>query len=198
MSLTPLPPSGLASEVLGSLAPPDPKNPERLVEFVQAVAAPAKAPAQAPEATAHLVAFKLGEELYAAPVERVTEIVRVQALTRVPQAPEHVRGVQSLRGAILPVLEVRTRLGLAPATVTPASRVVVVEGHGRLVGLLVDSVLQVSRVPRSTIKPPPPEVRSRLSEHVVGVVELGAGMALLLDLDRLLILPSAAAEVSSR
>jgi purine-binding chemotaxis protein CheW len=195
MSLPPLPACGLASEVLGSLPPPDPRDPDRLVQFVQAVAAPAHAPAPAPEAMVHLVAFRLGEELYAAPVERVTEIVRVQALTRVPQAPEHVRGVQSLRGAILPVLEVRTRLGLTPATVGPDSRVVVVEGHGRLVGLLVDAVLHVSRVPRSAVRPPPPEVRSRLCEHVVGVVPLGGQLALLLDLDKLLILPAPSAEV---
>jgi purine-binding chemotaxis protein CheW len=198
VSLPPLPASGLASEVLDRLEAPDPSDPRRLVEFVKAVAPPAAAPAVEAEATFHLVTFRLGEELFAVPIEKVVEIVRVQALTRVPQAPEHVRGVQSLRGAILPVFEVRTRLGLPPATVTPESRVLVAEGHSRLLGLLVDAVSQVRRLSRSALQPPPPEVRSRCSDYVVGMVQTEGAMALMLDLDRLLILPTQSNEDSPR
>jgi purine-binding chemotaxis protein CheW len=131
-------------------------------------------------------------------VDRVVEIVRVSSITRVPQAPEHVRGVQSLRGSILPVLEVKTRLGMPPVSITSQSRIVVAEGHGRLVGLLVDAVLYVARVPGTAVHPPPSEVRTRCSDYVVGIVEFGAQMALLLDIDRLLILPSLSDEAASR
>jgi purine-binding chemotaxis protein CheW len=190
---TPLPPSGFAADVLAKIAEvpasSSSDDPNRLVKFVQTVASPVHASEPKPEPMIHLVAFRLGDELYAAPVERVVEIIRVQELTRVPQAPDHVRGVQNLRGSILPVLEVKTRLGLPKAILTPESRTMVVEGHERLVGLLVDSVVQVIRVPRSYLEPPPPEVRSRCSEYVVGIAKIGGRMALMLDLDKLLLLP---------
>jgi len=187
----PLPSSGLASDVLAQLQPPDPNDPDRLGKFVESVAQRTDAPAAKPEQLLHVVTFRLGNELHAAPVERVREIIRVHALTRVPQAPEHIRGGQSLRGAILPVLETKTRLGLPPVELCPDSRIIVVEARQRLLGLLVDAVLQVHRVPASQVQPPPPEVRSRGSQYVVGVVPLGERLALLLDLDGLLALPAA-------
>lgn len=189
-----LPPSGLASDLLDRLPPPDPGDPARLQRFVEAVGPSAEQLVAPPEPTVDLVGFRLGEELFALPVDRIREVVRVGALTRVPQAPEHVRGVHALRGAILPVLEVRTRLGLSPAVLGPLTRIVVAEGHRRLLGLLVDSVEAVVRIPRSELRDPPPEVRSRCTEHVVGVASLGGRLALLLDVDRLLFLPSPAQE----
>ena len=116
----------------------------------------------------------------------------MQAITRVPQAPAHVRGVHNLRGAILPVLEVRTRLGLSPATLSPSSRIVVAESRSKRIGLLVDGVHQVIRIPESSLEPPPAEVKSRLSEHVVGMVPAHERLALLLSLDKLLFLPELA------
>ena len=190
-SLPPLPSFGLAAEVLAAAGAVDPKDPERLARFVETVAQPAKIDEPPREELLHLVAFRLEDELHAAPIDRVREIIRVHELTRVPGAPEHVRGVQSLRGAILPVLETKTRLGLPAVELCADSRIIVVEARGRLLGLLVDAVLQVHRVPRSQIQPPPPEVRSRCSEYVVGVVPVGERLALLLDLDGLLALPAA-------
>lgn len=195
--MKPLPTSGFAADILENLPESDPKDPNRLASFVDAVAASAEERPEQPEPPLHLVAFTLGEELFALPVERVREVVRVTGLTRVPQAPEHVRGVQSLRGRVLPVLEVKTRLGLPPAVLSPASRVLVAEGRSRLVGLLVDSVHQVTRVPRSAVVPPPPEVRTSLTAHVRAVARLGERTALLLDMEKLLLLPDPT-EVSSR
>ncbi len=164
------------------------QDPNRLVRFVERTASPANAPRVAPEETVCLVAFTLGNELFALPVTTVREVVRVVHLTRIPQAPEHVRGVQGLRGLVLPVLEVRTRLGLAPCEPTPASRIIVVEAWGRLVGLLVDSVQRVVRLPVSQIQPPPRDIVSRMSGHVASVADTGWGMALVLDTDQLLVL----------
>lgn len=140
-----------------------------------------------------LLLFELERALYAAPLDHVREVVRAEGITRIPQAPEHVRGVQSLRGTVLPVLEVRTRLGLEPASLTPASRVVVGELGRRWVGLLVDRVQQVAHVPRTSLLPPPGEVRSPLAGYLAGTVHVGAQVALLLDLDALLVLPGAEA-----
>jgi purine-binding chemotaxis protein CheW len=163
-------------------------DPQRLVRFVEGTASLAHAPRAAPEETRCLVAFSLCDELFALPVTTVREVVRVVHLTRIPQAPEHVRGVQGLRGLVLPVLEVRTRLGLPPLDPTPASRIIVVEAWNRLVGLLVDSVQRVVRLPVSLIQPPPRDIVSRLSGHVAAVADTGWGMALVLDVDQLLVL----------
>ncbi|MGH2708293.1 MAG: chemotaxis protein CheW, partial [Actinomycetota bacterium] len=88
----------------------------------------------------HLVTFALDREEFGIPIDQVREVIRVGDITRVPQAPSHVRGVINLRGRILPVVEIRTRLGLTAAVITPHSRVVVVESHARVLGLLVDAV----------------------------------------------------------
>ena len=79
----------------------------------------------APAAMLHLLTFTLDREEFGIPVTQVREVIRVDGITRVPQVPAHVRGVANLRGRILAVVEIRTRLGLTPATITPASRIVV-------------------------------------------------------------------------
>jgi purine-binding chemotaxis protein CheW len=94
----------------------------------------------------------------------------------------------NLRGRILPVVEIRTRFGLGPAVVTPKSRVVVVEAHGRIVGILVDAVDQVAKVRESAIVPPPDEVVSHRSDYVIGVARMGSRLIILLDLDKALLL----------
>ncbi len=184
-----LPSFGFAEDILPNLPKTDPSDPEQIARFVDAVAPSDAAAPEKKEVQRQFITFKLDDELYALPIERIREVIRVQTITRVPQAPAHVRGVHNLRGTILPVLEIRTRLGLSPATVTPESRIVVAESRGKRIGLLVDAVLQVIRVPESQIEPPPPEVQSRLSEHVVGVVPAHERLALFLGIDKLLILP---------
>jgi purine-binding chemotaxis protein CheW len=134
----------------------------------------------------HLVVFRLEREEYAVPIELVREVVRVTDITRVPHAPPHVRGVMNLRGRILPVVETRSRLGLASAELSPASRVVVVEVGRRTVGMLVDGVGQVTRLSERNITAAPEEVRSTAAEAVTRVGRVGERLLILLDLERLL------------
>ncbi|MBX5484532.1 MAG: chemotaxis protein CheW [Myxococcaceae bacterium] len=172
----------------------DPSDPARLAKYVDEVSPPAHTPAEPPQARLTLVSFAVATELFALPVERVREVVRAHGISRVPGSPDHVRGVQSLRGRMIAVLDARTRLGLPPADITPASRVLIVEGRGRLLGLLVDEVRQVGAVLQKDFAPPPAEIRSQLTEHVRGMVPLDGRLALVLDLERLLLLPQASQE----
>lgn len=133
-----------------------------------------------------LVVFRLDREEYAVPIDEVREVVRVTDVTRVPHAPQHIRGVMNLRGRILPIVEIRSRLGLSPAELTPASRVIVVDVLGRTLGLLVDAVGQVSRVGERQVAAPPDEVRTAGAEAVIGVARLGQRLLILLDLPRAL------------
>jgi purine-binding chemotaxis protein CheW len=92
----------------------------------------------------------------------------------------------NLRGRILPIMELRTRLGVDAVELTSRSRVVVVDVSKRMVGLLVDSVGQVTRVGESRVTVPPEEVRSAAGEAVTGVARVGERLLLLLDLERVL------------
>jgi purine-binding chemotaxis protein CheW len=143
---------------------------------------------KAPGEEMHLVTFALDREEFGIRINQVREVIRVGEITRVPQAPPHVRGVTNLRGRILPVMELRTRLGLTPAIVSPRSRIVVVEVHDRVVGLLVDAVLQVAKVPGETVMPAPDEVLSPEADYIRGVAHWNSRLIILLELERALLL----------
>ena len=163
---------------------------DALLRFADAVDRQAAAgeAAPAPGGELHLVTFSLDREEYGIPVTQVREVIRVADITRVPQAPAHVRGVTNLRGRILPVVELRSRLGLEPATTTPRSRIVVVEVADRVLGLLVDAVLQVAKVPADTVAPPPEEILSADSGYLGGVARWNGRLIILLELEQALLL----------
>jgi purine-binding chemotaxis protein CheW len=100
-----------------------------------------------------------------------------------------VRGVTNLRGRILAVIEIRSRMGLLPAEITPKSRVVVVGVGDRTLGILVDAVSQVVKVPATTVSPAPEEVLSPGAGYITGVARWNSRLIMLLDLEKMLLLP---------
>jgi purine-binding chemotaxis protein CheW len=103
-----------------------------------------------------LVVFRLGKEEFGVPIESVQEIVRLpDEMTKVPQAAAAVEGVINLRGAVLPVIDLRRRLGLAPVERSDRQRIVVLLIDNVRTGFIVDSVAEVLKVPRSAIEPAP-------------------------------------------
>ncbi|HEY7634076.1 MAG TPA: chemotaxis protein CheW [Gemmatimonadales bacterium] len=136
----------------------------------------------------HLVTFALDREEFGIPVDQVREIIRVGEITRVPQAPAHVRGVANLRGRILAVVEIRRRLGLTDAVLTPRSRIIVVEIRGRVLGILVDAVRQVAKVPLETVTAAPDEVLSPQTDYITGVARWNSRLIILLDVEKVLVL----------
>ena len=130
----------------------------------------------------HLITFVLDEEEYGLPIRRVREILRVSSITRVPQAPPHVRGVTNVRGRIVPVIEIRTRLGFPPAEITPRSRILTVDVFDRVLGILVDRVSQVARIPTSHLAPDD-EVQCLAADYVRGILQFDERLILLLDLE---------------
>ncbi len=159
-----------------------------LLGFADAMEARATAElAPAPGPELHLLTFALDREEFGIPVTQVREVIRVSDITRVPQAPAHVRGVANLRGRILAVVDLRSRLGLPPAEPTPTSRVVVVEVRERVLGLLVDAVSQVTKVPEASVVPAPEEVISADADYLTGVARWHSRLIILLDLDKALL-----------
>jgi len=133
------------------------------------------------------VTCRIDREVFALPVKQVQEILRVSALTRVPHAPFPVRGVTNLRGYVLPVVDLRVRLGVAPEEPGPRHRVMVVHSRGRLIGLLVDGVEQVTQIDRLAVEPVPDDVMTEQSYYLLGVYHLDESeMVILLDADKVL------------
>lgn len=160
---------------------------QRLLGFADGLQPATATEAPAPGPQLHLLTFTLDREEFGLPITRVREVIRVGEITRVPQVPPHVRGVTNLRGRILAVVEIRSRLGLSPAEISPASRIVVVDVAGRSLGLLVDRVSQVTKVPVESVAPVPEEVASPESDYVTGVARRDSRLIILLDLDRVLL-----------
>lgn len=190
-----LPPSGLAEDILGgSPVPGGPEDkaqlPNRLYTFADSMAksGAGEEAKKAEEQMETWVTFRLDKESFGLPVSHVQEIRRVTTITRVPHAPRPVRGVTNLRGRVLPVVDLRVRLGIPEIEIAGASRVLVVSSCGRLLGLLVDSVSQVARINPNAVQPPPPDVMTAQSGYILGVYHLQSDLAILLDVDRVLLI----------
>ncbi len=103
-----------------------------------------------------IVALHLGSEIYGVDIGCVNTVLTPQPITPVPNVPGHVQGVMNLRGRILPVIDLRTRLGLPDLDPEQqkSSRIVIIDVDGVTAGLIVDSVSEVLRLPEATIEPP--------------------------------------------
>jgi purine-binding chemotaxis protein CheW len=132
----------------------------------------------------------LNGELLVVPILAVQEIVSLQDITPVPRMPDYIRGVINLRGRVLAVVDLRTRLGIARAPDTKRTAIVVsqvpaAEGPVSM-GLLVDQVTEVLDIPKEAIDPAPDLGGTIDHSHLAGVARLGTKAALILDLPRLL------------
>jgi purine-binding chemotaxis protein CheW len=140
----------------------------------------------ADEAERQLVVFDLAGEAYGVNIGTVREIIRMQAVTHVPETPEYVEGVINLRGRVIPVVDLRRRFGLVASEHTAESRIVVVDIAGNDIGVIVDAVTEVLRVAGSAIETASALIASEDSYYMDGIAKIGDRLLILLDLDRVL------------
>ncbi len=133
-----------------------------------------------------LVVFRLGDESYGVSIEVVNTIIRLPDITAVPHAATHVTGVINLRGVIVPVVDLRRRFGLPAIEATKASRIVVVENDGSLIGMIVDMVSETMRLPVDQIEPLSPLVQSVDAHYLRGVGKIDERLIILLALEQVL------------
>ena len=133
-----------------------------------------------------IVVLDLGGEAYGVEIGRVEEIIRMQAITRIPNGPAFIEGVTNLRGRVIPVLDLRKRFGLPASAPTRRSRIVVGELGEHTVGLVVDGVSEVLLISAEAVEPPSTLVTSADSAFLRGVAKLDERLILLLDLSRIL------------
>jgi purine-binding chemotaxis protein CheW len=140
------------------------------------------------EAEEQFVVFRLADEEYGAPIAAVQEIVRVpEALTRVPKAPYFIKGVVNLRGAVLPVVDQRSRFALPEIERSDRQRIMVFTIGGVRTGFIIDSVSEVLKIPRKAIGPAPvlSAEQARLISRVANL-EAQKRIILLIAVDQLL------------
>jgi purine-binding chemotaxis protein CheW len=129
-----------------------------------------------------LVVFRIERSEYALPVGNVGEILRMVAISPVPEAPAWLPGVINLRGKVIPVIDLRIRLGLPRVPVGLNTPIIVAETEGQMVGLVADSVSELLSVPLDAIEPP--DARVGASNAVESVARAGERLILIFDLER--------------
>lgn len=135
-----------------------------------------------------VVSFRLHNEVYALNILSVQEIIKVLPVTLVPLAMPWIAGVINLRGQILPLINLSIRLGLPLTTPTRNTRFMVVRGREQSVGLVVDEVLEVLRLPDTDCEAPPAHLQHR--DYIQALSKQERGMVIILDLYKVLYLPS--------
>ncbi len=130
-----------------------------------------------------IVTFFLREHEIGLPILQCREILRTPPMTRVPEAPEHVRGIVNLRGRIIPAIDARKCLGFEASPLTVRSRLLVIEVAARQLALVVDRVSRIVKLTASEIEAPPdpPAVPGTL-----GIVRVGGNTIFLTDAERIL------------
>ena len=133
-----------------------------------------------------LVSFHIGQEEYGVDITKVLEINRMVEITKVPQAPSYVEGVINLRGKVIPIIDLRKRLGVESKEYDKNTRIVVVDIESEVLGMIVDSVSEVLRISRSTIEPPPDIANGSKSDYIQGVAKMEDRLLIFLDLSKVI------------
>lgn len=133
-----------------------------------------------------LVTFKLEDETYGVNVMQVQEVLRVTEIAPVPGAPYFVLGIINLRGNVVTVIDTRSRFGLSTADLTDNSRIVIIEGEGQVVGILVDSVAEVVELRESQIDTAPNVGNEETARYIQGVYTREGSLLIVVDINKLL------------
>lgn len=133
-----------------------------------------------------LLSFRLGTQEYSVDIMSVREIRGWTRATPLPHSPAHVRGVINLRGTVLPVVDLSTRLGMAPVDGDARNVIIVVQVGGQSAGLLVDGVSDILSIPISELQPPPGLAAEGTAGCIAALTIVEGRMIRVLDLDAVL------------
>ncbi len=140
--------------------------------------------------SAQYLTFTLGEEIFALDISQVREVLNYTNITKVPRMPEFLRGVINLRGNVVPVIDLRLKLGMDAIKVTIDTCIVIVEmdieGELTQMGALTDSVREVIDLDPRQIDPPPKLGTKLKTEFIKGMGKQDEGFLIILDINRVL------------
>lgn len=115
------------------------------------------------------VTFKLGKEYYGLPIENVLSIEKPSKTTRIPNAPDYVIGLINLRGDVIPVVDLRTKLGMEKKQVDKDSRIIIIKEKEMVVGLMVDSSKDVLDIDEENVDKPPTDESNTIIDYISGI-----------------------------
>jgi len=133
-----------------------------------------------------LVTFHIGDEEFGVDILNIQGINRMVEVTKVPNAPDYVEGIINLRGKVIPIIDLRKRLGMVEKEYDKNTRFIVVEMKDKVIGFIVDSVNEVLRINKGITEPPPPMVSGIDSDFITAVGKLEDRLLILLDIERIL------------
>lgn len=131
-----------------------------------------------------VVIFRIGKETYGVEIGHVREVVAWSQPRPLPGSPPHVEGVLSLRGEVIPVLDLGKRFGASRALPDEESRILVVEVGGQVAGVIVDTVTEVLTLANQSVHPVAPAIRNPNDPLVAGIVQHGEELIVLVNLER--------------
>jgi purine-binding chemotaxis protein CheW len=138
------------------------------------------------ETANEFLAFTLGKEEYGIDILKVQEIRGYEAVTRIANAPDFVKGVVNLRGIIVPIVDMRIKFQLGEPTYDQFTVVIILNISGRVMGMVVDSVSDVITLTPEQIKPAPEMGTAFNSDYLIGLGTLDERMLILVDIDKLM------------
>lgn len=133
-----------------------------------------------------LIVFELGTSLYGIPIEKVSEINRIEHITVLPKAPKFVEGVINLRGNVVPVIDLRKRFGMKQIERTKKNKIIIVLVEKRLFGIIVDAVQEVVSIPRENIEPTLPTTTGLKAEFINSIGKISGSLIIILDIENII------------
>jgi purine-binding chemotaxis protein CheW len=129
--------------------------------------------------------FSLGEEVFGVEIRFVTEIIGMQPITSIPEAPDYIRGIVNLRGKIIPVMDMRLKFGLEQIAYDDRTCIIVIDTDAITIGLIVDKVAEVLMIGDENIAPPPDAKTGLENRYISGIGKVGTDVKLLLSCEKL-------------
>jgi purine-binding chemotaxis protein CheW len=132
------------------------------------------------------LAFRLGREEYGVDIQRVQELRGYDTVTRIANAPEHIKGVVNLRGIIVPIVDMRIKFNLGTPSYDQFTVVIILNIASRVMGMVVDSVSDVITLESDQVRPAPEMGALLDTEYLIGLGTLDERMLILVDIDKLM------------
>ena len=131
----------------------------------------------------HLLCFSLADKEYAVDISSVREVRRLKAVIPIPKSLDFIEGVISLKGHVTPIINLRKKLGLAPAEKTNFNRVIITESNNHILGIIVDGVIGVIAIDEANVEPPDEILKK--CEYLTGVGKIGKRLILIISIEKL-------------
>jgi purine-binding chemotaxis protein CheW len=129
-----------------------------------------------------VIGFRIHNQEFGINIFQVQEVYKMQDITQVPNSPEIVAGVINLRGRVIPIVDIRKNFGIS-ALPESSAKIIITEIQGRTIGIIVDQVSEVLKIPVDQIEPAPDIALSIKSSYIIGVAKLKHRLLILLDMN---------------